>query len=181
MTFAASDKLLNCCQQHFGTIRELQCRKGGGRGFDPCLNGLGHLILRRIVYDQRGICLVWGVWTLARMVWGTCAVKIEVQMAFAQVGPEIKCPRVPVWVKGRGGGQSLFGQCPNRPSIFQTGASLTQWLVTHFLMKILCFYWGSVCNPKTDLIVKVVSAYPEWLNEYKKSVSIPIWRCYFSI
>ena len=34
--------------------------------------------------------------TLARMVWGTYAVKIEVQMAFAQVGPEIKCPRVPV-------------------------------------------------------------------------------------
>ena len=28
--------------------------------------------------------------------WGTYAVKIEVQMAFAQVGREIKCPRVPV-------------------------------------------------------------------------------------
>ena len=37
-----------------------------------------------------------GVSTLAQMVWGTYAVKIEVQMAFAQVGPEIKCPRVPV-------------------------------------------------------------------------------------
>ena len=36
------------------------------------------------------------------MVWGTYAVKIEVQMAFAQVGPEIKCPRVPVQVKGGG-------------------------------------------------------------------------------
>ena len=96
-----------------------------GGGLDPCPNGLGHLILRRIVHVQRGICLVWGVWTLARMVWGTCAVKIEVQMAFAQVGPEIKCPRVPVWV--RGGGQSLFGQCPNRPDIFQTGASLINY------------------------------------------------------
>ena len=59
------------------------------------------------------------------MVWGTYALKIEVQMAFAQVGPEIKCPRVPVLVKG--GGQSLFGQCPNRPDIFQTGASLSGW------------------------------------------------------
>ena len=56
----------------------------------------GALILRRIVHVQRGICLVWGVRTLARMVWGTYAVKIEVQMVFAQVGPEIKCPRVPV-------------------------------------------------------------------------------------
>ena len=37
----------------------------------------------------------WGR-ALARMVWGTYAVKIEVQMAFAQVGPEIKCPVVPV-------------------------------------------------------------------------------------
>ena len=65
-----------------------------------------------------------GVSTLAQMVWGTyfekncpfskghllglggseplpgwfgaLAVKIEAQMAFAQVGTEIKCPRVPV-------------------------------------------------------------------------------------
>ena len=72
---------------------------GGSR---PLPKWFGALILRRIVHVQRGICLVWGVWTLARMVWGTYAVKIEVQMAFAQVGPEIKCPRVPVWVKGRG-------------------------------------------------------------------------------
>ena len=37
------------------------------------------------------------VWTLARMVWGTYAVKIEVQMAFdkfAQIDLEIKSPRV---------------------------------------------------------------------------------------
>ena len=46
--------------------------------------------------------------------------------ALIQLGSncEIKCPRVPVWV--RGGGQSLFGQCPNRPDIFQTGASLSK-------------------------------------------------------
>ena len=30
------------------------------------------------------------------MVRGTYAVKIEVQMAFAQIGPEIKCPTVAV-------------------------------------------------------------------------------------
>ena len=33
---------------------------------------------------------------LARMVWGTYAVKIEVQMAFAQIGLDISAPRVPV-------------------------------------------------------------------------------------
>ena len=155
--------------------------KWGGRGGVITLDSMvwGTYLEKNCPCSKWHLLVFGGVWTLARMVWGTYAVKIEVQMAFAQVGTEIKCPRVPVWVKG--GGQSLFGQCPNRPDIFQTGASLTQWLVTHFLMKILCFYWGSVCNPKTDLIVKVVSAYPEWLNEYKKSVSIPIWRCYFSI
>ena len=31
---------------------------------------------------------------------------------FAQIGPEKKCPRVPIWV--RGGVQLQFGQCPNR-------------------------------------------------------------------
>ena len=40
-----------------------------------------------------------------------------------KIVPENKCPRVPVWVKG-GGVRSLFGQCPNRPDLFQTGASL---------------------------------------------------------
>ena len=33
---------------------------------------------------------------LAMMVGCTSAVKIKVQMAFAQIGPEIKCHRVPV-------------------------------------------------------------------------------------
>ena len=41
-----------------------------------------------------------------------------------KIVPENKCPRVPVWVKG-GGVRSLFGQCPNKPDLFQTGASLT--------------------------------------------------------
>ena len=30
----------------------------------------------------------------------------------AQIGPKIKCPRVPGWVRG-GGAQLLFGHCPN--------------------------------------------------------------------
>ena len=42
------------------------------------------------------------------MVWGTYAVKIEVQMAFAQVGPELKGPRVPVRVKGGGGAIAIW-------------------------------------------------------------------------
>ena len=54
------------------------------------------------------------------MAWGTYhksyAVKIEVQMAFAQLGPEIECPRVP---------RVRFGQCPNRLCNFLSGASLT--------------------------------------------------------
>ena len=57
------------------------------------------------------------------MVWGNYVVKNEVQMAFAQIGIEIKCPRVPVRVKGGGGGGglSLFGQCPNRGLLFSVG------------------------------------------------------------
>ena len=46
----------------------------------------------------------------------------------AQIGPKIKCPRVPVWVHGGrggvGGGQSLFGQCPKRRTDIFRGASL---------------------------------------------------------
>ena len=49
-----------------------------------------------------------GVSTPAQMVWGTYAVKIEVQMAFAQVGPEIKCPRVPVLSEGGGGAIAIW-------------------------------------------------------------------------
>ena len=41
------------------------------------------------------------------MVWGTYAVKIEVQMAFAQVGTEIKCPRVPAARLSEGGGGAI--------------------------------------------------------------------------
>ena len=102
-------------------VREAPLKKLQGL-FGHCPNGeggskrlpewFGALILRRIVHVQRGICLVWGVWTLARMVWGTYAVKIEVQMAFAQVGPEIKCPRVPVWVKGGEGGAIAIWAMP---------------------------------------------------------------------
>ena len=91
-----------------------------GGGSPPLPEWFGPLILRRIVHVQRGICLVWGVWTLARMVWGTYAVKIEVQMAFAQVGPEIKCPRVPVWVKG-GGCNRYLGNARIDPASFSVG------------------------------------------------------------
>ena len=112
------------------------CPNGGGGGLDPCPNGLGHLFWEELFMFKGAFAWVWGVWTLARMVWGTYAVKIEVQMAFAQVGPEIKCPRVPVWVKG--GVQSLFEQCPNRGLNIFNGASLTP---SHLLMGL-----GMVCN-----------------------------------
>ena len=63
-------------------------------------------------------------------------------MVFAQVGPEIKCPRVPVWVKGGGGVQSLFGQCPNRPCVFLSGASLrwSAYLIFHTQMTCIYLY-----------------------------------------
>ena len=44
-----------------------------------------------------------------------------------------KCPRVPVWVK-------LFGQCPNRPCNFFSGASLSQW--TLFIEQC----WNQSCS-----------------------------------
>ena len=53
-----------------------------------------------------------GVKMLARMVWGTYAVNIEVQKAFAPIDPKIKCSRVPVSVRGGGGLKAtsqLFG------------------------------------------------------------------------
>ena len=51
-----------------------------GGGSQPLPKWFGAPILRRIVHVQRGICLVWGVWTLAKMVLGTYAVKIEVPL-----------------------------------------------------------------------------------------------------
>ena len=54
---------------------------------------------------------------------------------FAQIGPEKKCPRVPVWVRGvggLGGCQKLFGQCPNKLRDNLNGASLTHPLFLIF-------------------------------------------------
>ena len=113
-----------------------------GGGSRPLPEWFGALILRRIVHVQRGICLVWGVWTLARMVWGTYAVKIEVQMAFAQVGTEIKCPRVPVWVKG-GGCNRYLGNAQIDPAFFYLGlplqraGELTRSASSHFTLYFL--------------------------------------------
>ena len=42
--------------------------------------------------------------------------KLKVQMAFAQIGPEIKCSRVPF--EGRGVVQKLVGQYLNRGLLF---------------------------------------------------------------
>ena len=129
----------------------------GGEGLDPCPNGLGHLIweelstfkgafawfggseplpgwfgalvYRRIVHVQRGICLFWGVWTLARMVWALMQWKCS-ENAFAQVGAEIECPRVPVWVKG-GGGDRYLGNARIGPATFSVGLPLLLLLFWH--------------------------------------------------
>ena len=79
----------------------------GRGGLNACQDGLGHLFREELSKFKGAFACFWGVWTLARMVWGTYAVKIEVQMAFAQVGPEIECPSVPVWVKG-GGSKAIW-------------------------------------------------------------------------
>ena len=60
-----------------------------------------------------------GVWTLARMVWNTYTVKIEVKMAI--------CLCVWVCVCEGGGVQSLFGKCPNWGDMNSKGASLMHW------------------------------------------------------
>ena len=97
---------------HVAQVREAPLRKlqglfghypNGGGGLNACPDGLGHLFREELSMFQGAFACFWGVWTLARMVWGTYAVNIEVPMAFAQVGPEIKCPRVPAWGKGGGG------------------------------------------------------------------------------
>ena len=80
------------------------------------------------------------------MVWGTYAVEIEVQMVFAQVGPEIKCPGVAVSVRG-GGGNRYLGKARIDPA--------TQWgfpkvgncmgtsiLVQKLLAKFMRTMWG---------------------------------------
>ena len=69
--------------------------KGRG-GLNAFQDGLGHLFREELSKFKGAFACFWGVRTLARMVWDTYAVKIEVQMAFAQIGPEIKYPRVPV-------------------------------------------------------------------------------------
>ena len=55
------------------------CSFGGG-GLDPCQDGLGHLFREELSKFKWAFALLWGVKMLARMVWGTYAVKIEVQI-----------------------------------------------------------------------------------------------------
>ena len=57
------------------------------------------------------------------MVWGTYKEKNYPTLQNGKIWPEKKCPRVPGWV--RGGGQSLFGQCPNVGGVNSNGFSLS--------------------------------------------------------
>ena len=61
--------------------------KSFGHCLGPCTDGLGQLF-------WEGFAWFWGVLTLARMVWGTFL--------------EMKCPRVPVWVRGEGGAKTIW-------------------------------------------------------------------------
>ena len=79
-----------------------------GGDLNTCPDGLGHLFREELSMFKGAFSYFGGVWTLARVVWGTYVVKIEFQMAFAQIGLDTKCPRVPVWVRGRGGAIAIW-------------------------------------------------------------------------
>ena len=111
---------------------------GEGGGLNPCPNGLGHLFWEELSMFKGAFSYFWGVWTLARIVWGTYAVKIEVQMAFAQVGLEIKCPRVPVWVKG-GGCNRYLGNAQIDPAFFYLGLPLHSRQLRTWIHDNLCY------------------------------------------
>ena len=101
------------------------CPNGGG-GSRPLPEWFGALILRRIVHVQRGICLFLGGLNPCQDGLGHLCSENWGSNAICSKCPKMKCPRVPVWVKGGEGGgvQSLFGQCLNRPCVFFSGASL---------------------------------------------------------
>ena len=70
-----------------------------GRWRSEVMNISGDEWLREALNNikEPSIWALGAVWTLARMVRGTYAVKIEVQMALSQIVLELKCPRVPIW------------------------------------------------------------------------------------
>ena len=87
-------------QMVWGTYFEKNCPCSKGHllglgGLNPCQDGLGHLCSEN--WSSNGICS-------------------------SRSGNKV--PQSARLSEG-GGGQSLFGQCPNRPGIFLTGASLT--------------------------------------------------------
>ena len=113
--------------------------------FGHCQDGLGHLFREELSMFKGAFACFRGVWTLARMVWGTYTVKIEVQMAFAQIGPEIKCPRVPVWVKaGKGGCDSYLCNAQIAGASFSMGLPLGSNVVNELceLHCTGCFFTG---------------------------------------
>ena len=69
------------------------------------------------------------------MVLGTYAVKIEVQMAFAQISPDISARLS----EGGGGVRSLFEQCPFGGCHFLSGASLKYWNVLILALSMTAF------------------------------------------
>ena len=89
-------------QMVWGTYFEKNCPCSKGHllglgGLNPCQDGLGHLCSEN--WSSNGICS-------------------------SRSGNKV--PQSARLSEG-GGVQSLFGQCPNRPGIFLTGASLSCW------------------------------------------------------
>ena len=187
---------------------------------NPCQDGLGHLFRGELSKYKQAFAWFWGVKKLARMVWGTffqriftegLPLNIHLYYSFRnhttlqnlKIGPENRCPRVPVWVRGV---QWLFGQCPNAQRYFYGGASLKKhenltglhnievtWMVcqladSHSLHKNDCIALLNnphrTCNiyihiSKLCLKTPVHEQQPYWSSENGK-YSIPISEIHLS-
>ena len=79
--------------QDWGAGRGGQAKLGNARIFTAFVTATPPLFKKYLSKFKGAFACFWWVWTLVRIVWGTYAVKIEVQMVFSQISPEIKCPR----------------------------------------------------------------------------------------
>ena len=111
---------------------------GGGGCLDPCQDGLGHLFGGELSKFKWAFAWFWGVKKLARMVWGTffqriftegLPLNIHLYYSFrnhttlqnVKIGPENRCHRVLVWVRGRGGSNGYLGNAQMNRDIFMLG------------------------------------------------------------
>ena len=91
----------------------------------------------------------------------------------AQIGPKIKCPRVPGWV--RGGVQSQFGQCPNRSGNISVGASLI-CMIQPVKDPLRGTQTRSLCRELPHIMIKVLNwALSQVSNRLPGEISRKVW------